>query len=397
MGHHLSDDMVWRRLNIVPPAPGTDLDIFFSAWAPTPNLASLFASEIGSSGTLCVFVNAPVVALDLDQAGERVTSVAVRTSAGAMRRFSAQHVILANGTIEIARLLKLPLADGRRAPWSDNQWLGKGFADHIECLAGHVTPLDRGRFHDLFDNAYFDGIKYVPKLKLSARAQRERKLLGVTAHFIFNSKFQEHLGNAKLLARSLFRGRFQKQLVPDPREFISSLRVAWPMVIRYLRDRRVYNLDQGIQLRLMSEQFPLSQSAIHLGESRDHLGMPTVEIDWRIDGREIETLATCSELVSEYLERHQLASVRLDPVLAARDSSLLKQFGDYYHHMGMARMANTPAEGVVDCNLKVFGTRNLYVAGAAVYPTTGFANPTFTAIALGLRLADAICPSRVSA
>jgi choline dehydrogenase-like flavoprotein len=63
----------------------------------------------------------------------------------------------------------------------------------------------------------------------------------------------------------------------------------------------------------------------------------------------------------------------------------------------MARMANTPAEGVVDRELKVFGTRNLYVAGAAVYPTTGFANPTFTAIALGLRLADAICADRVSA
>jgi choline dehydrogenase-like flavoprotein len=62
----------------------------------------------------------------------------------------------------------------------------------------------------------------------------------------------------------------------------------------------------------------------------------------------------------------------------------------------MARMANTPADGVVDRELKVFGVRNLYVAGAAVYPTTGFANPTFTAIALGLRLADAICADRVS-
>jgi choline dehydrogenase-like flavoprotein len=59
-------------------------------------------------------------------------------------------------------------------------------------------------------------------------------------------------------------------------------------------------------------------------------------------------------------------------------------------------MASTPADGVVDRDLKVFGTRNLYVAGAAVYPTTGFANPTFTAIALGLRLVNAICADRVS-
>jgi choline dehydrogenase-like flavoprotein len=51
----------------------------------------------------------------------------------------------------------------------------------------------------------------------------------------------------------------------------------------------------------------------------------------------------------------------------------------------------------LDRDLRVFGTRNLYVAGAAAYPTTGFANPTFTAIALGLRLAESICLERVLA
>jgi GMC oxidoreductase/putative NAD(P)-binding protein len=396
MGHHLTDDMIWRRLSVAPPALGDEIEMFFSAWAPQPNLAALFGSEIGSSARLCVFVNAPVVALELEQGTERVAGVLVRTVAGAVRRFSAQRVILANGTVEIARLLKLALADGRSAPWAGNRWLGKGFADHIDCLAGHVTPLDRRRFHDLFDNAYLDRIKYVPKLKLSAQTQRERKLLGVTAFFLFNSSLQEHLGNVKLLARSLFRAQFRR--LPDPREFISSLRVAFPMVVRYLRYRRMYNpADQGIQLRLMSEQCPLPESAIHLSEKCDHLGMPIVEIDWRIDGREIETMATCAELLARRLKKAQLASVRIDPALAARDPSLLGQCEDYYHHMGMVRMANTRAEGVVDRNLKVFGTRNLYVAGAAVYPTTGFANPTFTAMALGLRLADAICADRLSA
>lgn len=398
MGHHLSDDMVWRRINIETPALGDDLEFFFSAWAPNSNLASLFAAEIDSNPNLRVFVNAPVVALDLDQDGEQVKGVVVRTVAGTVRRFSAQRVVLANGTVEIARLLKLALVDARQPPWSYNPWLGKGFVDHIDCFGGIVTPHDRKRFHDLFDNAYLDGIKYAPKLKLSAQAQRKHKLLGVSAHCLFGSKFQEHLDNAKTLRRALFRGQFQRHLVPNPRELISMMRVAAPMIIRYLRYRRLYNpADQGIQLRITTEQFPLPQSAIHLSEKCDHLGMPTVEIDWRIDGREIDTMATFGELVATYLERTGLASVHLDPALLARDPGFLKQGDDSYHHMGMARMANTPAEGVVDRNLKVFGTRNFYVAGAAVYPTTGFANPTFTAMALGLRLAKAICADRVTA
>jgi choline dehydrogenase-like flavoprotein len=37
---------------------------------------------------------------------------------------------------------------------------------------------------------------------------------------------------------------------------------------------------------------------------------------------------------------------------------------------------------------------NLFIAGAAVFPTGGIANPTFTALALSLRLADHLKASR---
>lgn len=393
VSRQLSDDAVWRRLDVAPPTWGNEAEVVFTRWAPEPNFSFLFNSDIQSSPDLHVVLNAPVVALDADDTDQRIISVVVRTSAGLEHRFSADRVILANGTVEIARLLKLPLADKRRAPWADSRWLGRGFMEHLDCFGGHVTPLDRSRFHSLFDNAYLDGIKYMPMVKLSSHVQKEKRLLGSAAQFIFNSSIREHLGNAKLLVRSLFRGRFHRHLMPD---LISSARVAWPMASRYLRYRRMYNpSDQGIHLRLISEQLPLTESGIHLTERCDQLGMPIVEVDWRIDGREIETLATLGEIAARYLEQHQLARVRLDPALVARDASFLKQAQDSYHHMGTARMGNSPNEGVVDRNLTVFGTRNLFVAGAAVYPTSGFANPTFTAIALGLRLADAICRGHV--
>jgi choline dehydrogenase-like flavoprotein len=51
-------------------------------------------------------------------------------------------------------------------------------------------------------------------------------------------------------------------------------------------------------------------------------------------------------------------------------------------------MHDDPAQGVVDANCKVHGLANLFVAGAAVYPTAGCANPTLTLVALSLRLSD---------
>ena len=56
--------------------------------------------------------------------------------------------------------------------------------------------------------------------------------------------------------------------------------------------------------------------------------------------------------------------------------------------MGTTRMADSPAEGVVDSNCRVFGVSNLYVAGSSIFPTVGHAAPTLTIIALALRLAD---------
>jgi choline dehydrogenase-like flavoprotein len=56
--------------------------------------------------------------------------------------------------------------------------------------------------------------------------------------------------------------------------------------------------------------------------------------------------------------------------------------------MGTTRMGATPRTGVVDPDCRVFGVRNLYIAGSAVFPSAGHANPTLTIVALALRLAE---------
>jgi choline dehydrogenase-like flavoprotein len=58
------------------------------------------------------------------------------------------------------------------------------------------------------------------------------------------------------------------------------------------------------------------------------------------------------------------------------------------HHIGTARMAATEREGVVDSNCAVFGLPNLYIASSAVFPTSSYANPTLTIVALSVRMAS---------
>jgi choline dehydrogenase-like flavoprotein len=58
------------------------------------------------------------------------------------------------------------------------------------------------------------------------------------------------------------------------------------------------------------------------------------------------------------------------------------------HQLGTTRMGRDRRDGVVDENLKTFDVSNLYVVGSSIFPTSSQANPTFTAVALAVRLAE---------
>ena len=390
MAHQKGDHDVWRTLGVAPPPQGEGLEFFLTRWVPEPNLARGLAQRIQACPNLRVCVDAAVTALTCDATGASISEVVVRGEQdGQTFRFAGKRVVLANGTVEISRLLKLPLSDGRAAPWADNVWLGRGFADHIDFRVGDVYPIDEKRFHDLFDNALLEGIKYTPKIRIDDAAQIEKQSVSVACHFEFNSSVSDHLASAKTFVKGLLRGRLDGTGRFGISEFIALWSFALPMMARYLRYRRIHNpADAGIKLRITSEQKPVFQSGVDLKEERDALGMPIVNVNWQIDGGEMKDVAAFSIRVKDFLEANNLARVTLDPALLEDPEGFVSTVDDANHHMGGARMARTADRGVVDADLKVFGTNNLYVAGAAVYPTTGFANPTFTAIALGLRLSD---------
>jgi choline dehydrogenase-like flavoprotein len=68
-----------------------------------------------------------------------------------------------------------------------------------------------------------------------------------------------------------------------------------------------------------------------------------------------------------------------------------------FHPLGTARAHADPARGVVDGDLRVHGTENVYVADGSAVPTALGVNPQITIMALATRLAFHLrgqpCPS----
>ncbi|WP_417275554.1 GMC oxidoreductase [Celeribacter halophilus] len=389
MSHVERDDQkVWEKIGVPAPPTTEAIQPIFTRWTPESNLTIHFANDIENTPNLTVVTMAQVGALITDETDD-VTGVELRFESGPAKKVHANKVVLANGTIEISRLLQLPVSGGKAAPWHMNQWIGKGFYDHVDTYCASVAPIDKHRFMDVFENAIIDGIKYNPKLRLADEVQRNEKLLEVSSHFVFNSSFSDNIANLKILIKGVMRGRLDKSRLRNPLELLSTLRFIVPMALRYIRYRRIMNLtDGGIQLRLTCEQTPLSSSQIKLRKERDAFDMPLVDVHWDIGPEVVKTLSTCAEYIRDYLKDTGLAEVTIDQRLLNRDPTYLALTDDANHQLGGAKMGRNAQEGVVDSNCKVFGTNNLYIAGAAVFPTSGFANPTFTAIALGLRLAQ---------
>ena len=407
----LEDDKVWALLGVAKPALGSRLDIVMTRWLKTRNFSKLFAKNLASPTGPRVMTHANVVAIRLRGDRKAVQSLAIRSLDGKTAEVSAKRFVLAGGSLEITRLLLHPLADGVTAPWSDHAHLGRLLIDHLDCVAGDVKVLDHKRFRELFDNIFVGGHKYYPKLRLATHTQREEGLVDIAAQFRYRTRFSEHLEYLKMFLRSLREGGVPKSIGSTDRWVMKMLKVnegegrvsllslpghiaavaatSVPLALRYFKDRRSFKpRDAEVTLALFCEQLPTDRSRIRLGDQLDELGLRRVQVDWQIDGRELATMRRFGLLIKEELERQGIAELSLDPRLLALDPAFVGEIFDAIHQMGCTRMGRGPEDGFVDADLKVFGLDNLYITGATVFPSTGFANPTFTAIALSLRLGD---------
>lgn len=372
-----------------PDVPGFTL--FLTRWLREPAMARQFGETLRNSPRLTVLLHAHVTGLNLSPEGDRIVSVRVAEPDGKLHHLGASRFVLANGTIEIARLLLASAAEQPRAPWAGNPWLGAGFQDHLELRGGRVHLLDKPRFLRNFQNIVLGGHKYQPKLRLNDSTAADAPPLNVTGYFAFESSISEHLQHLKVMVKSLLRGGLPEQGLGALLRHIRGMGSAWlPMIVQYLRHHRIYNpADRGVWLVMHAEQLPRDDSRITLDPVRkDRFGMPLAALDWRIGGAaETKAMAAFMRQAAQSLQAMGLARVEIDPLLTAEDPAALDNATDTYHQCGGARMGHQPGDGVVDADLRVFGTTNLYVAGAAVFRTSSYANPTFTAMALTARLA----------
>ncbi len=382
------DQAVWTSAIGGKPDLGNGAELFLTRWMKTPSMAVMYDAAIHKDQRIHVRPTSTAVGFEAD--GETISAVIVRSGDGSRHRIEADCFVVAAGTIESVRLLLAATRQMPRCPWADNPMLGRRFQDHLGGNVGVVMPTDRKRLFSIFSTIYAGGFKFQPKVRLDADVRQREGLLGVQAWLAFESSVSEHLGYLKQFLKAAIHSRKVTGVGELVRHSLACARHLPPLMWTYIKDHRVYvPFDSRISVAIQAEQRPCDESRITIDPDHvDDYGLPRAVLDWRVCGTEVAAIRELAMRLDAGLESAGLGRVQIDPELLAAQPDFVHRLYDTYHAAGGAVMAATDANGVVDSNLRVFGTRNIFLASAAVLPTSSSANVTFTTLALATRLAE---------
>jgi choline dehydrogenase-like flavoprotein len=386
------DETAWGLLGMTPPPlDQAQFSVRFSQWAALGrrNFAVLWRRELERSRNVSVLLDATAVSVRCTPGGGRCEAVDVRARSGRQMSVRARSFVIACGGIETARLLLASPSSSGNGVANGSDLVGRFFQDHISYVAGEVEPAARHPVQNVFDPRYRGSTMYSLKVEPTDETMRREGWLNAMGHLAF--QIPDALGWMELrrILRSLQAGRLE---LPSLDESVAMLRGSVELtrlvLTRYFAKRRRSPDSGGIRLLIDTEQAPNPDSRVSLDTRVDALGMPRARLDWRITELERRTLTGFARRMAGEFERLGLGRVRLaaDPDFHRRDAPGAAR--DIFHHMGTARMGATARTGVTRPDLRCHDVDNLFIAGAAVFPAGGIANPTFTALALSLRLAD---------
>lgn len=326
-------------------------------------------------------------ATQIVQGGDTIDSVVIQNLEGGHGVVRAKTYILATGGLEIPRLL---LASG-----IGGDAVGRYFQEHPHARGGRVFPLyPQKLFRMLPAFCRYKGGRYGLLLRPGEGTQRDKKILNSG----FTLAVRRHPGLSQALYKSLYNG-LRHDLSPNKlgRVLWKTVKIATRWVEERLGpqilSRGLRTKHKGLYVIMRAEQAPNPDSRVTLSNEVDALGLPKIRLDWQlseIDKRSVieSILALDAELRRLHLGTAEIAAWLDNPeALWDIDPLIGSHHIGGYHHIGTARMGDDPKDSVTDKDCRVHGIDNLYLAGSAVFPTSGWANPTLTILAMALRLA----------
>jgi len=353
------------------------------------NVADILKDDIYKSRQLDVWTNATVYDFDINVLNGRVVSVSAKNFNGKTLTIFAENFIIACGTLEATRLLLLLDRKVDQGFFSKYNILGHYFHDHLKIVVGRLcnreTPASQYPFMPFVVNKTRRGLHFETSFEMQKRLQIGSGYLTMTRR-VFDTPLSDN-------SNDLIYKRFI-DFKTETRNCIENLtpKLYWNHII----NNKFMNKHSDIVVEMRVEQVPTFSSTVSLSESKDALGIPELQLHWLRTSEDEKTMRAVIQMGKEYWD--SMSFSRAWPINWFLDQNLCDDLieisEDTCHPAGSARMGNSPSNSVVGRDLRCHAVQNLLVASAAVFPTSGSANPTMTVMQIAALAADNVIYNR---
>lgn len=391
---------------------GDVTDSTLERWSMPTRFGDRYAKELKALSNLTLLEGWEARTFSLPEEGGTVSSLQLREpTMKNLQEVRADRYVLAAGAQESTRILlrnthlfnklkKVPPA------------LGKYYQGHLSGKIATVRFKGDPRKTDYGFKKDTDGTYLRRRFQFSSEYLQKHKLLN-TAIWLDNPLYHDpkHRNGAMSLmylamlmpilgkrlappaiAHSVTKGKKQgisQHLLNILKDLPASLFIPAQIFFkRYLMKRRLpgiflFSPQNCYALHFHAEQTPHAANRMELGGDGESL-----EIFYNLHDEDIQSVVKLHETLDAWLRKCGCGELEYWYPKEELPAAIRAMSKDGIHQTGTTRIAGSPEAGVVDRNLKLWGTSNVYVCSSSVFAISGQANPTFLLGAFSLRLSE---------
>ena len=404
IGPYRYDADAWCDADSSKPLPfsGDHVDTVMFQFGSREVFYEEYAGKVKKSDNITTLLHGNAIDIETNETASEVTRIHVACLDGNRFSVTAKIFILATGGLEVPRLLLLSNKVQKNGLGNQNDLVGRFFMEHPHLWLSAFFPatVSIANSTGLYEVFRKHGTAAMAKIAVTENALRAEKMLNwVTAiipdydlsHKYDLGYFTDGVAAGSKIKDAILNRRGLSHLTPHIPKALSGIGEISNFLYRRIKNSAKESFDRKKQITVyrlnpMVEQAPNPESRVVLGTEKDALGQLRINLDWQLTSLDTFTMTRAQELLDADMRKAGLGHVLIE----SKKDEIPRGIHGGWHHMGTTRMHADPKQGVIDPNCRVHGIANLYVAGASAFPTSGYANPVLTTVALVLRLADHI-------
>ncbi len=323
------------------------------------NFGEKYYDQLKKSQNIFLLMETSVLNLESNENGKEVTSINLKIKNKSKKIIlNLNKVIVACGGLENSRLL-LWSKEISKNSFLKNLPIGKYWMEHPSGEIGHCIGKK-----DVVEKVF----------------KKKNYFLVPSENFIKNEK----INNVRFSVQ-FWEANGKKSLKHILKDLVCLAPNYGKKIIESFSNQVVHCVSA---IKFSVEQKPKIENDITLSKTKfDKYKIPQIKLNWNIGDDVFFTLKKSLEKLGQEFIENDIGRIGIDKYVYDQSFKKANDIFANHHHMGGTIMSNLDNVGVVDQNLRVKNTSNLYVLGSSVFPTGGHFNPTFTIVQLSLRLA----------